>query len=67
MSLNWLDWTFILTLVISMFIGAYRGWLPQALSMLGFLAAFVAFVKLGPTVAQWLPLNRPGFRGGQLV
>ena len=60
MSLNWLDWTSILTLVISMFIGAYRGWLPQALSMLGFLAAFVAFVKLGPTVAQWLPLSGPG-------
>ena len=60
MSLNLLDWTFILTLVISMLIGAYRGWLPQALSMLGFLAAFVAFVKLGPTVAQWLPLSGPG-------
>lgn len=60
MSLNLLDWTFILTLVISTLIGAYRGWLPQALSMLGFLAAFVAFVKLGPTVAQWLPLSGPG-------
>ena len=60
MSLNLLDWTFIFTLVISMLIGAYRGWLPQALSMLGFLAAFVAFVKLGPTVAQWLPLSGPG-------
>ena len=40
-----------------MMIGAYRGWLPQALSMLGFLAAFVAFVKLGPSIAQWLPLS----------
>ena len=43
-----------------MIIGAYRGWLPQALSMLGFFAAFVAFVKLGPGIAQWLPLSGPG-------
>jgi uncharacterized membrane protein required for colicin V production len=28
--------------------------------MLGFFAAFVAFVKLGPTIAQWLPLSGPG-------
>ena len=59
-GLSYLYWFFLSTLFISVVIGAYRGWLPQALSMLGFLAAFVAFVKLGPTIAQWLPLRGPG-------
>ena len=59
-GLSYLDWFFLSVIFISMMIGAYRGWLPQALSMLGFLAAFVAFVKLGPSIAQWLPLSGPG-------
>ena len=59
-GLSYLDWVFLSTIFISVIIGAYRGWLPQALSMLGFFAAFVAFVKLGPTIAQWLPLSGPG-------
>ena len=59
-GLSYLDWIFLSVLVISVIIGAYRGWLPQALSMLGFLAAFVAVVKLGPTIARWLPLGGPG-------
>jgi membrane protein required for colicin V production len=59
-GLSYLDWIYLSIIFISVIIGAYRGWLPQALSMLGFLAAFVAFVKLGPTIAQWLPLSGPG-------
>ncbi len=59
-GLSYLDCFFLSVIFISMLIGAYRGWLPQALSMLGFLAAFVAFVKLGPSIAQWLPLSGPG-------
>ena len=59
-GLSYLDWFFLSIVFISMLIGAYRGWLPQALSMLGFLAAVVAFVKLGPSIAQWLPLSGPG-------
>ena len=59
-GLSYLDWFFLSVIFISMMIGAYRGWLPLDLSMLGFLAAFVAFVKLGPSIAQWLPLSGPG-------
>ena len=47
-GLSLLDWLFLITILCSIGIGAYRGWLPQALSMLGFVAAFVAVVKLGP-------------------
>lgn len=59
-SLNLLDWLFIATIIISIGIGACRGWLPQALSMMGFVAAFVAVIKMGPVVAAWLPLGGAG-------
>ncbi len=40
LNLSLLDWLFLITILCSIGIGAYRGWLPQALSMLGFVAAF---------------------------
>jgi membrane protein required for colicin V production len=59
-NLSLLDWLFLTTILCSIGIGAYRGWLPQALSMVGFVAAFVAVVKLGPSIGAWLPLGGPG-------
>jgi membrane protein required for colicin V production len=41
-------------------IGAYRGWLPQALSMLGFFVAFLGVIYVGPWIARHLPLSGPG-------
>ena len=55
-----LDWLFTATLVIAMAAGAYRGWLPQALSMLGLVLALFAVVYGGPTVSAHLPLSGPG-------
>ena len=55
-----LDWLFTATLLIAMAAGAYRGWLPQALSMLGLVLAFFAVVYLGPVVGAHLPLSGPG-------
>ena len=55
-----LDWLFTATLLIAMAAGAYRGWLPQALSMLGLVLAFFAVVYLGPVLGAPLPLSGPG-------
>ena len=55
-----LNWVFGFSLVLAMGIGAYRGWLPQALSMLGFLVAFFGVIYVGPWVAAFLPLSGPG-------
>ena len=46
-----LDWLFTATIVITMAAGAYRGWLPQALSMLGLVLSLFAVVYLGPLVS----------------
>jgi membrane protein required for colicin V production len=55
-----LNWVFGFTLVLAMGIGAYRGWLPQALSMLGFFVAFLGVIYVGPWIARHLPLSGPG-------
>jgi membrane protein required for colicin V production len=55
-----LDWLFTATLVIAMAAGTYRGWMPQALSMLSLVLALFAVVYLGPIVAAHLPLSGPG-------
>jgi membrane protein required for colicin V production len=55
-----LNWVFGFSLVLAMGIGAYRGWLHQALSMLGFLVAFFGVIYVGPWVAAYLPLSGPG-------
>jgi len=50
---------------MSVGIGCYRGWLPQALSMLGFLLALLGIIIIGPEISKWLPLSGPfeNFRG----
>ncbi|WP_297722544.1 CvpA family protein [Limnohabitans sp. Rim8] len=55
-----LDWLFSAILVIAMAAGAYRGWLPQALSLLGLVVTLFAVVYLGPLVSAHLPLSGPG-------
>ncbi len=55
-----LDLLFTATIVITMAAGAYRGWLPQALSMLGLVLSLFAVVYLGPLVSAHLPLSGPG-------
>ena len=55
-NLNWIFWSI---LFVSVCIGCYRGWLPQALSMLGFLLAMLGIIMIGPEIAKWLPLSGP--------
>jgi len=59
-SLNLLDWLFLITIFCSIVIGAYRGWLSQALSMVGFITAFFAVINIGPALGAWLPLGGRG-------
>ena len=54
-----LNLIFCSILFMSVCIGCYRGWLPQALSMLGFLLAMLGIIIIGPEIAKWLPLSGP--------
>jgi membrane protein required for colicin V production len=52
-----LDWIFIAVLALSVLIGAWRGFMYELLSLLGWIAAFVVAQWLAPDVADWLPMG----------
>jgi membrane protein required for colicin V production len=48
------------TLLICVPVGAWRGWVSQALTMLGLLIAVLSTMNFGPVLAMQLPLSGPG-------
>jgi membrane protein required for colicin V production len=52
-----LDWIFLMVLLASMVVGAWRGLVYEVLSVLSWMAAFVLAQWLAPTAAQWLPMG----------
>jgi len=55
-----LDLLFISTLLVSVALGAWRGWMPQALTLTALVCVLIATIKLGPIIANRLPLSGPG-------
>ncbi len=52
-----LDWIFLVVLVFSLVLGAWRGLVFEVLSVLSWIAAFVLAQWFAPAVAQWLPMS----------
>jgi len=52
-----LDWIFVLILIVSLALGAWRGLVYEVLSLLIWIAAFVLAQWLAPDVAQKLPMS----------
>jgi membrane protein required for colicin V production len=52
-----LDWVFVAVLVLSVLVGAWRGFMYELLSLLGWIAAFIVAQWFAPDVAQWLPMS----------
>lgn len=59
-ALGWVDWALLAVLVVSLAVGLWRGLVFEVLSLLGWLAAYVAAQLFAPTVAGWLPVGVPG-------
>jgi membrane protein required for colicin V production len=53
-----LDWVFLVVLVASLALGAWRGLVYEVLSVLGWIAAFVLAQWLAPDAAAWLPMEK---------
>lgn len=51
------DWILLAALLLSMVLGAWRGLVYEVLSVLAWIAAFVAAQWFAPTVAQMLPMG----------
>jgi membrane protein required for colicin V production len=52
-----LDWAMLAVLLLSLLLGAWRGLVYEVLSVLSWVAAFVAAQWLAPDVAAWLPIR----------
>lgn len=59
-TLNWLDWTLLALLVVSVVVGMVRGFVFEALSLAGWVVAWFAAQWVAPVVAPQLPLGAPG-------
>ena len=58
--MNIKDLIFFSILLIFVLIGAWRGWMSQALNFLGLSSTILAMIKFGPMIGAALPLGGPG-------
>ena len=58
-TLSWVDWALLAVLVVSVVVGLWRGLIFEVLSLIGWVAAYVAAQAFTPSVAAHLPLGEP--------
>ena len=58
-ALGWVDWALAGVLALSIAVGLWRGLVFEVLSLVGWVAAYIAAQVLGSTVAPMLPIGTP--------
>lgn len=66
-SLAWVDWALLAVLLISVAVGLWRGLVFEVLSLVGWVAAYIAAQVLASTAAPLLPIGTPGGALNQAV
>lgn len=59
-SIAWVDWVVLAVLLASVLLGLFRGLVFEVLSLLGWVAAYVAAQALSGVVAPSVPIGSPG-------
>jgi membrane protein required for colicin V production len=59
-SIGWVDWVLLAVMVASVVVGLMRGLVFEVLSLLGWLAAYIAAQAFGANVAPHVPIGTPG-------
>lgn len=59
-ALGWVDWALAAALALSVGVGLWRGLTFEVLSLLGWVAAYVAAQVFAASLAPMLPIGRPG-------
>jgi len=59
-DIGWVDWALLAVLLASVIVGLVRGLVFEVLSLLGWVAAYVAAQTLSADVAPHLPVGAPG-------
>ncbi|MFO1221446.1 MAG: CvpA family protein [Burkholderiaceae bacterium] len=59
-DIGWVDWALLAVLLVSVLVGLVRGLVFEVLSLLGWVAAFVAAQAWSAEVALHVPVGAPG-------
>ncbi len=59
-DIGWVDWALLAVLLVSVLVGLVRGLVFEVLSLLGWVAAFVATQAWSAEVALHVPVGAPG-------
>jgi len=59
-AINWVDWTLLAIMALSVLIGLMRGLVFEVMSLLGWVVAYVAAQALTPWLAPNLPVGTAG-------
>ncbi len=59
-ALGWVDWALVAVLALSVGVGLWRGLTFEVLSLLGWVAAYVAAQVFAVSLAPMLPIGSPG-------
>jgi len=59
-ALGWVDWALLAVLLLSIAVGLWRGLVFEVLSLVGWIAAYIAAQAYASTVAPLLPIGVPG-------
>lgn len=59
-GVGWVDWALFAVIALSVLVGAWRGFVVETMSLLGWVVAYVAAQLLGAAVAPAVPVGVPG-------
>ncbi len=59
-GLGWVDWAMLAVLLVSVFVGLWRGFIFEVMALLGWVVAWMAAQFLTGPVAPYVPLGTPG-------
>lgn len=59
-AIGWVDAALLVVLLVSALVGLWRGLVFEVLSLVGWVAAYIAAQAFGPAAAVFLPIGTPG-------
>lgn len=59
-GIGWIDWVFLAVVTLSIVVGLMRGLVYEVMSLLGWVAAYIAAQAFAAAVAPAIPIGAPG-------
>lgn len=59
-GIGWVDWAMLAVLLVSVFVGLWRGFIFEVMALLGWVVAWLAAQFFAAPLAPYVPLGTPG-------